>query len=227
MKMLLRTSTLADGPTGRNVDLSAIGEENRRKFLIKHFGERILPAVSAKNVHGSNVCFVNAENAGEIIDDCDGLITQTPNLPLMIGHQDCVPIAISDESSSFVCLLHAGWRGVVRGILSKAIDMIRKDFSQERLGFYFGPGIGPCHFEVKGDVAEQFRSISTDSVIERDGKLFADMHAALTAQATGKGIDVIQIVMSHDCTYHNEAYASWRRDGIRENNMITVAMLTE
>jgi YfiH family protein len=227
MKMLMATSRLADGPMGRNVALSVEGKANREKFIAKHFGEGILAAVTSRNEHGTNVFVAAAEDAGRMVDNCDGLITTTPNLPLAITHQDCVPIVISDDAGSFVCVLHAGWRGVVAGILPKAIELIRTKYTPENMGLYFGAGIGSCHFEVQQDVADQFTSITPESVIARDGKLFVDMHAALLAQAVRLGIDEKQIVMSGDCTFHDKTYASWRRDGNREANMVTVAMLSE
>ncbi len=227
MKMLMATSKLEDGPMGRNAALSADGQSNRAKFVAKHFGGGTLPGVMTNNEHGVNIFVATAGDAGRMIDDCDGLITTAPNLPIMVRHQDCVPIVISDDAGSFVCVLHAGWRGVVAGILPKAIGFIRDQFSRDELGFYFGPGIGPCHFEVQEDVADRFTEIDVESVIARDGKLFVDMHAALVAQAVSLGIDEKQIVMSGDCTFHDQTYASWRRDANRESNMVTVAMLSE
>lgn len=232
MKMVMATSKLVDGPMGRNHALSANGQSNRDKFIAKHFGEGALPGVTTKNEHGTNIFVATSEDAGRAIDDCDGLITTDANLPIMVTHQDCVPIVISDDAGSFVCVLHAGWRGVVAGILPKAIELIgnggvTNPAFPKSLGLYFGPGIGPCHFEVQQDVADQFASIAPESVIHRDGKLFVDMHEALKVQAEGLGINAEQIVMSGDCTFHDQTYASWRRDANREANMVTVAMLSE
>jgi len=227
MRMFMATSKIEDGPMGSTVQLAESERLNRMRFIRAHFGDLTMLSVMVESAHGNNIHLATAEDAGRAISNCDGLITTVPNLPLMVTHQDCVPIVISDEAGIFVCVLHAGWRGVVAGILPKAIELIREQFSPGNLGLYFGPGIGLCHFEVKQDIADQFSSISPESVVERDGKLFVDMHAALLTQATSLGIDEKQIVMSGDCTFHDQTYASWRRDKVTEANMVTVAMLVK
>lgn len=227
MKMLMATSKVEDGPMGSTINLTPSENENRLRFIRAHFGDSTLLPVMIESAHGNNIHIALVEDAGTAMPNCDGLIAAVPNLPLMVTHQDCVPIVISDDLGSFVCVLHAGWRGVIAGIMPKAIELIRERFSLGNLGLYFGPGIGPCHFEVEEDVAGLFSMMTSESVIERDGKLFVDMHTALLAQATSCGVDEKQIVMSGDCTFYDKSYASWRRDGVAEANMVTVAMLVK
>ncbi len=177
-------------------------------------------------MHGSTIVRVDAAHAGKVLPQCDGLLTTERGLPLMVTHQDCAPIVISNEAVSFVCVLHAGWRGVVAGILPAAIRLIETTVSNEtQVAITLGPALGPCHFLVQEDVAAQFRAIVPASVLARDDQLFVDMHVALRQQATACGIAAERIVSSAGCTFCSPGYFSWRRDAVREHNLVTVAIL--
>ena len=226
MKVVFKTSMTEDGPMAVTIGLSKDFFEKRKRFIEKHFGPGAFDPVMVESAHGKHVHVATLEDSGKAIKECDGLFTEFPNLPIMITHQDCVPIVLWDDEGTFVSVIHAGWRGIVAGILPEAIRIIgEKGKTVKELNCFFGPAIQACHFEVQADVADQFRRITPYSVIERDGRLFIDPGEALRTQAVTAGVDRSKINISEDCTFHDERYASWRREKTQEKNMITVAML--
>jgi hypothetical protein len=226
MKVIFKTSTRADGPMGRTVALNPEFVQRRREFVDVNFGKQALDPVMVESAHGRHVHIATLKDSGRAIPTCDGLFTEIPNLPIMITHQDCVPIVLFDDEATFVCALHAGWRGVLAGILSEALMIIKeRGKAVKDVNCFFGPALQVCHFEVGADVADQFRHISPYTVTEREGKFFVDLGEALRVQAVNGGIDRSRLTISEDCTYHDERYTSWRKGQDREANMITVAML--
>lgn len=221
------TSTLVDGPMGRTQTLIDEQGERRFNFLRSENAEALAP-VMLTSAHGSEIAVVTAEDAGAIIEDIDGLMTGDARLPLVVTHQDCVPVFVTDDRN-VVAMLHAGWRGVVAGILPNAVVLAAEEFGVPAncLRVHLGPGIRPCHFTVGQDVAEQFSSLV---VTERDGIFTVDLHAALRLQAENAGIPSSAITTDGRCTFctQNESrpvFPSWRRDGTADANMISAAML--
>ncbi len=221
------TSTLADGPMGRTQTLTEEQRERRLMFSRSQNNETSLP-VMLTSAHGSEIAIVTTEDAGAIIEDIDGLMTGDARLPLVVTHQDCVPVFVTDDHN-VVAMLHAGWRGVVAGILPNAVVLAAEEFgvAANRLRVHLGPGIRPCHFAVGQDVAEQFSSLV---VTEHDGVFTVDLHAALRLQAENAGIPSSAITVDERCTFctqneNRHVFPSWRRDGAADANMISVAML--
>lgn len=88
--------------------------------------------------------------------ECDGLITVTPGVTLMVFTADCTPILLHDPVTGAVGAVHAGWRGTAADIAGKAVRAMEAAFGCEarNIRAAIGPNIGPCCFETDGDVPE-------------------------------------------------------------------------
>lgn len=217
------TSLMSDGAMGATQSMTDEQKTQRLNFLRSQKIEA-LSLVMLTSAHGNEIAVVTEADAGTVIENIDGFITDCPCLPLVVTHQDCVPVLVTDDRS-VVAMLHAGWRGVVAGILPNAILLAAEEFGvpANKLRVHLGPGIQPCHFTVSDDVAEQFPSSARigDAV---------DLHAVLRQQAENLGVPSSAITVDSRCTVCTEnnghpVFASWRRDKVAENNMISVAML--
>lgn len=217
------TSLMTDGAMGQTQSMTGEQLMRRTDFIQGAFDEA-MSSVMLTSAHGSEIAVVTDGDAGVVIENIDGFITDCPRLPLVVTHQDCVPVLVTDDRS-VVAILHAGWRGVVAGILPNAILLAAEEFGvpASKLRIHLGPGIRPCHFVVSSDVAEQFPSSA------RIGDAI-DLHAALRQQAENFGVSLSSITVDGRCTVCTEnnnhhVFASWRRDKVAGNNMISVAML--
>lgn len=84
--------------------------------------------------------------------EADGILTDRKDVLAGVSAADCLPLFLISRE---VCgVLHAGWRGVLGGILPLAVWTLRHEFGvrPEELQLYTGPGIGPCCFEVSAAV---------------------------------------------------------------------------
>ena len=136
----------------------------------------------------------------------DGLWTDEPGLPILAMSADCLPIALARTASAVpaVAVLHAGWKGLLAGIVAAGADGL----GNGRLAAAIGPGIGPCCYEVGEDVAAPFRQRFDDDVV-RDGRLDLWTSAERALRAAG-----VERVDRYDrCTFcEPESFFSHRRD---------------
>ena len=106
--------------------------------------------LSLNQTHSSRI-FFNKGGKG------DGIISTEKGVILVIKTADCLPVLIKDREEKMVAAIHAGWRGLCKGILLKAINRIKElGFSPDDLEVAFGPSIGPCCYEVGSEVEECF-----------------------------------------------------------------------
>ncbi len=111
-------------------------------------------------VHGVDVVVATAPRSPETPHiQADAIITNQPRLVLMMRFADCVPILIHDPIRNVVGIVHAGWMGTVRGIVSIAVGAMRKHFQSDPADMLaaIGPSIGPDHYEVGSDVVSQVK----------------------------------------------------------------------
>ncbi len=182
---------------------------NRDRFFVT---QRIDPSrvVTGGTVHGTTVAVVDEKAGGQYLLDTDALITQTPNLFLTITAADCMPIYFYDPVTQSVGIAHAGWRGLVAGILESVTSEMNRVFHvvPNNLNIVIGPHIRVCHFEVSDDVAIRFDS---SNVERRDNSLFVSL--ADEAMHRLRGVGVERITSNTVCTHcHVDQFFSARHD---------------
>jgi polyphenol oxidase len=171
-----------------------------------------------KQVHSARVVEMRA--GASTSEEADAIVSRE-GVAISIRTADCVPILVADESTGAVAAIHAGWRGVVSGVVPNAVEMLARDRSK------WIAAIGPCIcgtcFEVGADVAEQIANASDASVItKRVGeKAFVDLRRAVRIQLTRLGVLDSAIEDVAGCTYHEKAlFFSYRRDGANAGRLI-------
>ncbi|HEY7017198.1 MAG TPA: polyphenol oxidase family protein [Gaiellaceae bacterium] len=178
-------------------------EENRRRLCAEVGAD---PDVLAMNYqhHSADVLRARAGSRGE---RGDGLWTDERGLPLLALAADCLPIALARANGSKPCLalLHAGWRGLLEGIVPAGVSAL----GGGAVAAMIGPGIGPCCYEVGDEVADPFRR-AFGFGIYRDGRL--DLWSA--AERALRAAGCVRVDRLDTCTAcAPERFFSHRRDG--------------
>lgn len=101
-------------------------------------------------VHGARVIAV--EHPGTH-GDADALVTTRPDLPLAVFTADCLGVVV--DAGTAVGVAHAGWRGLVAGVVESTVQAL-VDLGGTPVRAMAGPAIGPCCYEVGGEVAARF-----------------------------------------------------------------------
>ncbi|MGC8877322.1 peptidoglycan editing factor PgeF [Thermus sp.] len=195
--------------------------ENQRRVLAA-FG---YPEVAGlKQVHGTEVRLVEGPGVWE----GDGLLTRTPGLLLRVGVADCYPLLLY-HPEGLVGALHAGWRGVVGGILLEALKRIEAlGLDPWEVHLAIGPGIGGACYQVGEEVVERFaeaglRTFRKDP--SAPGKYLLDLEKALLLQAKEAGLREERIYRVGLCTHCAPHLFSHRRDRGRTGRMWGLVML--
>lgn len=193
-----------------------IAENYRRLLAATGLAGRTLCRVH--QIHSDRVLVIPPGQPHDNALQADALVTADPSAIVSIRTADCVPLLLSSSDGRWVAAVHAGWRGVVAGILPVALDRLSRESSRPAGDFTvaIGPCIGPQAFEVGAEVVAEFqKAFGEDAPIVRhgDAKPRIDLAAALRLQALRAGVKADQIDQTDLCTYgRGDLLFSHRRD---------------
>ncbi len=215
--------------THRNDTKENIIENYRRACGAVHID--YTKCVLAKQTHTTNIRIVTEIDAGKglmcesDITDTDGLITNIPELPLVIFYADCVPILLFDPKQKVLACLHGGWRGTVNGIAEKGVDIMKNRFNCNDIYAAVGPSIGQCCFETGLEVADVFKEKGFCDFIEyRNQKAFIDLWGV--NENILKDCGVKNISLAKICTVCNKnEFFSHRGCGSSTGRMALIASI--
>lgn len=97
-----------------------------------------------RQVHGDRVVVVT-EPGGGAGQRADAAVTDRPGCALAVLTADCAPVALVG-SDGVVGVAHAGWRGLVGGVLERTVDVMRAGGTGE-VRAVLGPCIRPGCYE--------------------------------------------------------------------------------
>lgn len=138
-------------------------------------------------VHGINV--VEAESH-PVAPAADASIARTPGRVCVVMTADCLPVLFCDRSGTRVGAAHAGWRGLVGGVLAATIRSL--DTPPDTLLAWLGPAIEQSAFEVGDEVREQFlaRDAADAAAFEKNprGRWQADLYELARRELARLGV---------------------------------------
>jgi YfiH family protein len=169
-------------------------------------------------IHGSRVVCVRSGDSHTSDEKADGLVSDDPNRVLSVRVADCVPVLLSTGDGRIVAAVHAGWRGVIAGVVVESLrEMIQMGNGHpKQILAAIGPSIGFDAFEVGPEVLEEFVCVfGTDAPIRHSGndKGRVDLREALRRQLLGAGVLESNIDLTDRCTHRDaDEFFSHRRD---------------
>ena len=178
-----------------------------RQAILRRVEGTEMPVSQAKQVHKDDVLRGEPGEVGE----GDALWTDQPGVALSVISADCVPVLLAERGGERIAAVHAGWRGIVAGVIPRAIAVLGA--APETLDAWVGPSIGACCYEVEDDVAVAVVS-ATASHVMHDGepRPHVDLQAAARYQLETAGVTAIRAV--GECTRcEPEHLWSYRREG--------------
>ena len=201
---------------------------NRRAFA-KGLGVSAESFTTCQQVHGSRVVRVTEELIGSgaqdfanTIADTDALVTNIPDVPLLLFYADCVPVLLADVETGAVGLVHAGWRGTVANIGAKTLAAMVEAFGSkpENILAAIGPSIGACCYEVDDFVRDQASGYEDFFAPKGGGKYQLDLWGMNAKQLQEAGVPAENIVVAEVCTNDNvDLFCSYRAEQGRTGRM--------
>lgn len=179
-----------------------------------------------RQVHGARAVDAGA-CAREPRPDADAVISGSPGVAVGVVTADCVPILVASARGDAVAAIHAGWRGLARGIVEAGIDAVRHAAAGAPLRAVVGPHIGPCCYEIDGPVIEALRApfgaaLDAALVPGRAGHALLDLGALARAALLRAGLAPGGVAaLPASCTRCDaERFHSYRRDGARAGRLV-------
>lgn len=163
-----------------------------------------------RQVHGTTV--VDAAACVAEAPAADASETRASDVVCAVLSADCLPVVLCADDGSWIGAAHAGWRGLVGGVLEAVVG--RAGLPPSRLLAWFGAAIGPAHFEVGPEVRDAFVAAQAEAGAAfragRDDRWHADLYALARLRLQRAGVQ--RIYGGGLCTYSDAArFYSFRR----------------
>ncbi len=163
-------------------------------------------------VHGTRVVAAAGTAAGT---EADGSFTDRAGVVCAVLTADCLPVFLCDRAATRVAVVHAGWRGLVAGVVEQGLAAMEMPGGDQVLA-WLGPAIGPQAFEVGDEVRQAFVSRQPEAAMafrkNTNGRYYADIYTLARLRLAAAG--VTQVYGGEYCTYtESQRFFSYRRDG--------------
>jgi YfiH family protein len=211
---------------GFNEDSAENILENRRRFL------KLFPSDSGAwslagcwQVHGSDVRLINdlaeakpAEDARGDTIYCDAIVSNAAHVLAGVKTADCVPILIGDPGTGAFAAIHAGWRGTLAEVATRALERMRLEYHTEPRDVMvaIGPAARSCCYEVGGEVIEGFKKLFPSQDIFTDTRpdhACINLLEANRSQLISAGVLAERINIAPLCTMcRTDLFFSYRRE---------------
>ena len=178
-----------------------------------------IPIQYMDQVHGNKLEKIFSHSSLPI-DETDSLFSSASNLALGVLTADCLPIALSKKDGSEFAMLHAGWKGLLSGVIESTLTSFTKDCSD--VSAWIGPSISQKNYEVGNDLYESFVKKDDESESNFKEKGYDKWLFSLHGEAKRiLGKYNINVDLSSVCTFESESLFSYRRDHT-ENRILSI-----
>lgn len=182
-------------------------------------------AVVMRQEHGREI---HVADTGDMPASGDGILLCKRGIAGVIKTADCLCVILVDPGFPMAAIVHAGWRGTLRKITSRAIDMMaERGAARQRMVALMGPSIRGCCYEVGGEVREAFLGEGFPETVfsEKNGSLYLDLKDANARLLTDGGVETIRDTGL--CTYcSGDDFASYRK-GARSARQVNFVAIRE
>jgi hypothetical protein len=143
-------------------------------------------------VHGTVVVRAEDQAPGSV-PTADGAVTARPGQPLVVMTADCLPVVACDRAGTVVGAFHAGWKGLLAGVLETGMEALGAAPAQ--ILVWIGPAIGPESYQVGPEVRDAYlaadRAHEADFVPDGPGHWKFDLAGAAVRRLAAAGVTAV------------------------------------
>ena len=195
---------------------------DNRKILKVHYDLPSEP-VWINQTHSSKC--VDASSIKTIVE-ADASYSSKLGIVCGIMTADCLPVFVSKKDGTMVGIAHAGWRGLVSGVIENLVSSFNAN--GENLVVHLGPAISKNSFEVGDEVKKLYLDKNENfkrSFSIKNNKNYLDLYDA--ARVVLEGFQIKLISGGDRCTFKESSnFFSYRRDGINSGRMAHLIWMT-
>jgi YfiH family protein len=188
-------------------------------------------------VHGVEGMVITEETqeVPAFVSDGDYVLTNVPGISIGVITADCIPLVLRDTTKKALGVVHAGWKGLVAGVVEQAVEHMHKEYgsSWKDISFMVGPSAHGCCYEVGEDFFERavalrpaIRPFLESAIFKRENKLFFDSLMFLKSILFQKGAVESDLNFEYaECTICKPIYCSYRREKMSPLRQLTIVSL--
>lgn len=170
-----------------------------------------------EQIHSNRVVYLSPSMSLADMPAADAIVTDRKDVYIGVRTADCVPILVYDPEQQVVAAIHAGYKGLLNGIIQNTLNLMMQSFSSRPEDFVVT--IGPCicvdHYEVGQEVIDAFRDRYRDRFVfatSADSKVYLDLNQTARMILEECNIDFDNLEDLNLCTYEKEdLFFSYRR----------------
>lgn len=209
-----------------------------RRGVLHGFGVRgsVAPegCLCPRQVHGAKVARAEEWRAPDPLPEADAAVASRPGAAVGVVTADCVPILLAAPEGSGVAAVHAGWRGLARGVVREGVEELVRASGAHAAGIVaaIGPHIGACCYEVDAPVLDALRAelgnaADENATVVRSGHWMLDLGAlvALALERAGLPRAGLSAAAARCTACDRERFHSYRRDGARAGRLVHFAVV--
>lgn len=170
-----------------------------------------------EQIHSNRVVYLSSSMSLADLPAADAIVTDRKDIYIGVRTADCVPILVFDPTQQVVAAIHAGYKGLLTGIIQNTLNLMMQSFSSrpEDLLVTIGPCICVDHYEVGREVIDAFReryrerfAFATDA----NSRLYLDLNQTARMILEDCGVDADNLEDLNLCTYEkHDVFFSYRR----------------
>ncbi len=185
--------------------------------------------VHMKQIHSNKVVRVNTEYDFTTPIECDAIITNEPNVPLMVMVADCTPILLYEKNTHAIAAIHAGRAGAFQNIIKNSITMMTEEFNSnsKNIVAVLGPSICQNCYEVNEKIYEEAKILGYGkAILQKEDSFFLHVNQILMQQLQECGVTKNHIEVIQHCTScEHHTFFSYRADGSATGRQAGIIML--
>ncbi len=186
---------------------SAIQDSNTRLNVMNLQQQLLIKNIALMNQSHSNI--VNKLIDYENYTKSDAIFTNNSQIACAVITADCLPILVTNKSGTFIGCIHAGWRGLIGGIIEKFFKKVQ-NIDKSEFKVLIGPSISKKRYEVGQFIFDLFSEYSNYFTYNNNGKYNMDLRNIANEILLRQGIS--DVTISSECTFDNQSFFSYRRD---------------
>lgn len=192
-----------------------------RERLLAQLGVRQIGWL--QQVHGTAVVQWPTATA---LPQADAALTTDSDMACAVLTADCLPVLLCTLDGAVLAAAHAGWRGLLAGVLEQTVLGMRAHSTQP-VQAWLGPAIGPAAFEVGPEVREAFVAAQPQAdaafMPGQCDRWYADLYLLARQRLLGAGLQPEHLYGGGECTLtDSQRFHSWRRDGAGSGRMVSL-----
>lgn len=195
---------------------SLLKDDENRVFLDAFSLDR---SVALCQEHGNAIHSVGPKDRPQT---GDGILLCKPGIAGIIKTADCMSVVLIDPAFPMAVIVHAGWRGTLKRITSKAVDMMaERGAAPQCITALLGPSIRGCCYTVGTEVRKAFLEKGFPDTIfhDRDGSIYLDLKDANSWLLTESRVHTV--LDTGLCTFccEDPSFASYRKGARKERQI--------